>query len=391
MIRLLEARDGAWQSLLPPGREPGAWHAALTQEIAAHLSPAHAAVLGHPVRVANGMAWEADGQSRTRYADLPAQSRAALDHALGAILSDIRRLAESGVAPAVREAWPALREVPDLGHVFAVDGRPVLAAWGHASTGSPGRLGRFDDGIAWRAAPKPRWGLYGGLLGGLAAVALAAGLLLPLAHRWLVDAPPACTIVPAQLEAMRGQAEAENRGAELRTLLATLTEEIGRKQLLCPIAMLPQPAAPPAAPPAPPPAPPPPRADLPQERWNRQDLTMLDGCWDLTTNLFITSPDRNRRTNVRTLRLCFDGRGRGTQSAVLEDNRRCSGPLAASFGPEQTLVVDDEAPCRGPELSVGRSGRVCRRIGDTEAVCTGHGIDSPGMSYEGRFRRSATQ
>ncbi len=118
---------------------------------------------------------------------------------------------------------------------------------------------------------------------------------------------------------------------------------------------------------------------------------MLSGCWDLTTNLFITSPDRVRRTNVRTLRLCFDGRGHGAQSAVLEDNRRCTGPLSARFGPEETLVVDDEAPCRGPDLSVGRSGRMCRRIGDTEAVCTGHGLDGSNMTYEGRFRRSASQ
>ena len=150
MIRLLEARTGTLRPLLPPGRNLGAWHAALVAELA-RLSPAHAAILAQPVPTPGGTAWETPGQGRIAYADLSAENRRALDQALGAILSDIRRLAESGTAPSVREAWPALREVPDMGHVFAVDGRPVLAAWGHASTGAPGRLARLDDGIAWAA------------------------------------------------------------------------------------------------------------------------------------------------------------------------------------------------------------------------------------------------
>ena len=125
MIRLLDAVP--LRSVLPNGRDPAAWHTALTSEIAQHLSPAHAAVLAKPEQTESGWAWTTNGAARTRYADLPGQSRRALDAALGAILSDIRRLAESGVAPVVRQAWPVLREIPDMGHVFAVDGRPVLA------------------------------------------------------------------------------------------------------------------------------------------------------------------------------------------------------------------------------------------------------------------------
>lgn len=104
MIRLSETATGTLRCLLPPGRDAASWHAALVGEIAHHLSPAHAVLLARPEPVAGGLAWFAEGVTRTRYAELPADGRRALDTALGTVLSDIRRLAESGAASAVREA-----------------------------------------------------------------------------------------------------------------------------------------------------------------------------------------------------------------------------------------------------------------------------------------------
>lgn len=384
MTILLETPAGALRPLLPAGRDLLAWHGALADEISRHLSPAHAAVLARPVPTPAGMAWDAPGRS-VRYGDLPAAGRRALDAALGAVLSDIRRLAESGAAPAVQDAWPALREVPDMGHVFAVDGRPVLAAWGHASTGAPGRLARLDDGVRWRAKPRPPWGVYGGALAVLALAALGAGLLLPRAAAWVVPAPTACAIVPGQLEAMNGQMREENRTAELRTLLAALTEEVGRRQLQCPVRVLP-PAAPPVAPPAPPPAPP--RADLPQDRWDRRDLAMFEGCWNLYTSMSLFNEDRTRRSAVTTWRMCFDRGGQGTQTVAAEDGRGCTGPITAQFD-GNAFKVTEPTNCRGPNLVLTRSERVCTRLTDTEADCVGRNLqgDRAGTPYSGRFRR----
>lgn len=382
MIRLAEeAAPGDLRSLLPPGRDLPAWHAALSEEIARHLSPAHALLLARPERGNGGTAWVAEGLARSRYADLPAEGRRALDAAAGAVLSDIRRLAESGAAPAVREAWPALRDIPDMGHLFAVDGRPVLAAWGHAGgAGASGRLARLDDGVPWRAVPRRPWGRYGAALGVLAALALAAGLLLPWASPWLVDPPAACAIVPGQLDAMRGQMELESRGQELRTLLATLTEEVGRRQLQCPI-----PAAPPPAPPTPNQ---PPRADLPQDRWDRRDLAMFEGCWSLYTAVTVFDDSLTQASKVRAWRQCFDNHGSGRQTIVLEDGRQCEGPLAASFGQDGILHVTEPNACHG-SLHLKRSERLCRRLGDTEAECNGRNIEGSrsGRAYVGRFRR----
>ncbi len=378
MIRLAEAAVGTLRSLLPPDRTAATWHAALAGEIAQHLSPAHALVLARPEPVDGGTAWLAEGAARGRYAELPNDGRRTLDAALGAILSDIRRLAESGAAPAVRAAWPGMREIPDMGHVFAVDGRPVLAAWGHAGGGAAGRLGRLDDGVPWRAKPRVPWGHYGATLGVLAGLALAAGLLLPLASDWLVDKPAACTIEPGQLDALHGQMELDSRGQQLRTLLATLTEEVGRAQLLCPIAVLPAVLAPVL----------PPRADLPQDRWDRRDLTMLEGCWGLYTTVIVHNEDGTLLSKMRAWRQCFDGHGNGKQTIVLEDGRHCEGALAAVFDQNGALRVTEPSACQGT-LHLSRSERLCRRLGDAEAECSGRTVEGglSGHSYAGRFRR----
>jgi len=394
MIRLVEDASGTLRSLLPPGRlrssapsglrssapneDAASWHAALAAEIAHHLSPAHAAMLARPEPTAGGMAWLAEGTARSRYADLPAAGRRALDAAAGAILSDIRRLAESGAAPIVREAWPALVEIPDMGHLFAVDGRPVLAAWGHAGAGASGRLAQLDDGVPWRAAPRVPCGRYGAALGALAGLALALGLLLPMASRWFVEQPAACAIVPGQLDALRGQMELDGRGQELRTLLATLTEEVGRAQLLCPVAVAPLPA------PVPLPAPPPPRADLPHNQWDRQDLTMLAGCWHLSTAIQ-TRNNRGVGSPIKTWRMCFDGTGRGNQEVALQDGRHCSGPLDAAFDGAGLLRVTHTQECSGPSLSMTQATLQCRRLSDAEAQCDGRNPDA--TTFAGTFKR----
>ena len=156
MIQLME-NDAALRSVLPADRDAVSWHAALVGEIGTHLSAAHAQLLARPERSPAGMVWLADGSTSTRYGELPEAARRQLDLALGATLSDIRRLAESGLAPAVRAAWPALRSIPNMSHVFAVDGRPVLAGWGHVSgvdtASAEARLARLDDGICLATRP----------------------------------------------------------------------------------------------------------------------------------------------------------------------------------------------------------------------------------------------
>lgn len=253
MIALPPPRETA-RCVLPPGRDVAGWYDALRAEIAAHLTPAHAAVLARPVPGEHGPGWAADGARARRLADLPPEDREAVLRHLSSVLSDIRRLAESGAAPLVRQVWPALREVPDAGCVHAVDGRPVLVAWGHAGA-RPGVLARRDDGVAWRAPPRRPWAVWAVAAAAMLALGVLAGVLAPRLAGGLMPAAVACAAPPGQLALLRDQAAEEARGNELRARLAQLAEELGRRQLQCP---LPAPAvAAPASPPAPVPTPPP--------------------------------------------------------------------------------------------------------------------------------------
>jgi hypothetical protein len=378
MLDLVETRDGTLPLRLPEGRDPVTWHAALTAEIAALLSPAHAALLAEPVRTETGLAWRAAGEDQHAFADLAVADRRALTTTIGAILSDIRRLGESGRAPNVAAAWPALREVPDWKYVFAVDGCPVLAAWGHGGAeGSAGLLARLDDGVPWRPPARLPWSVYAASLAAVALLALAVGLLLP-AFGGLLPGPPACMAAPGQLDLLAAQNHTADRGNELRQLLAVLDDEIGRRQLQCPIRNAARPAVPP------------PRADLPQENWNRHDLTMLEGCWRNITNLVTQDSRTHQIQQVDQWRLCFDRSGSGHQTITWTDGITCQGPMRATFSNDSHLVLTDTARCSAASrrfLYVGRFE--CERISDSEATCIRTDTEGPGAGNRqgGRFMR----
>jgi hypothetical protein len=147
-----------------------------------------------------------------------------------------------------------------------VDGRPVLAPWGFVGAAAPGPLGllaRFDDGRPWGPPPRRPWGVWAATLAALAAVALLAGLLVPLVIWRLISPPePACIVDPRQVDVLARLTEAEARGRDLATERARLIAEIGRRRLDCAL-----PVAPPPEPPPPPPQPdpPPPQPDPPPE------------------------------------------------------------------------------------------------------------------------------
>jgi hypothetical protein len=264
MIALAATRPQDLRPLLPipPDRA-----FALLQAEAGRLSPAHAALFAQPVAQEGGIAWSAPGARMARYADIDAASRAALTAEAGRILSDLRREAErqaaGGGGPLVG-LWPALAEIPSFDLVFAVDGRPVLAGWGHVGAAAPGPLGllaRFDDGRHWQKPPRRPWGVWIATLAALALLALLAGLLGPLlAWRFLTPPQAQCVAAPGDLEALARLVEAERGERDLRTELARLEEELGRRRLACPLPRAPEPP-PPRPPEPPPPAPEPPRED----------------------------------------------------------------------------------------------------------------------------------
>lgn len=361
-LDLIETSDAALRPLLPQPGDPASWHAAMTAEIVQHLTPAHAALLAAPVRGAAGWAWRAAGEEKRGFTDFAAADRRALTNSIGVILSDIRRLGESGRAPAVAACWPALREVPDWRYVFAVDGRPVLAAWGHGSAdGSGGLLARLDDDVAWRAPPRLAWPVYAATLGAVALLALAVGLLLPVLGGALLPGPPACVAAPGQLDLLGAQNAATARGNELKQLLAVLDDDIGRRQLQCPIRTVP----------------PPPHVDLPQDRWNQRDLSMLQGCWHNTTDLHLEDVVTAEPWPIREWRMCYDRAGAGRQTIFWRDGRSCTGRTRAAFDNDGHVTLTDVERCTGSGRDVRTGVFVCERISDSEAKCTRTPTEGP--------------
>ncbi len=376
MIDLGETADGSVQYRLPPGRDLPGWHRAVVAEIAAHLGAAHAAVFAVPVRGERGWRWQAPGRSAREIATFEAGDRRALTAALSAILSDVRRLAESGLAPAVRAAWPALGEVPDWNNVLAVDGRPVLTAWGHlGADGRPGPLAALDDGRLWIAPPGTPWRVFGWTLAALAAFALLAGIVLALLWPRLFGAS-ACVLAPGQADLLAEQNRAIDEGTQLRNLRAALDDQLARRRLMCPL--------PHAAPPAPSP-----RADLPQDSWEHHDLAMLDGCWHSTTQMVLKDEATGRRKRVAEWLLCFNRQGRGTQTVRIDDGEVFKGPQRASFSDDGQLTLADTDRAVSAQGRLRRGRFECRRVSDKEAVCERTDVEGPaaGARQSGRFSR----
>uniref|UniRef100_UPI003B01F73E hypothetical protein n=1 Tax=Neoroseomonas rubea TaxID=2748666 RepID=UPI003B01F73E len=256
MMPLAQTRAQDLRWLLPVS--PAEAFSALQAE-AGRLSPVHAALFAAPSLDPSGIAWGAPGSRMARYADLDAASRGALTAEAGRILSDLRRETERQAAEgggALARLWPAIAEIPSFDLVFAVDGRPVIAGWGHVGAAAPGPLGllaRFDDGVPWQPAPRPPWGVWIASLAALALVALLAGLLAPLlAWRFLEPPQSQCIAAPGGIAALDRLVEAERGERDLRTELARLEEELGRRRLACPLPRAPEPPPPPPRLPGPP-------------------------------------------------------------------------------------------------------------------------------------------
>ncbi|MBB2206427.1 hypothetical protein [Gluconacetobacter takamatsuzukensis] len=125
----------------------------LLAEIAARLSPAHAAIFASPVPSEDGgTEWHADGEVMIPADRLDEGTLERLYCHAASVLSDIRQVArtEGGV---IRVGFEALQSIPMRGGLFAVDGRPVIAGWGQPGCGVPAWVNACDDGVA-RALPR---------------------------------------------------------------------------------------------------------------------------------------------------------------------------------------------------------------------------------------------
>jgi hypothetical protein len=212
----------------------------------------------------------------------------------------------------------------------------------------------------------------------------ACAVSLAVAKAWSF-----CPAEPPPLSAEAGHAH------ELRRQVAALEVELAEKARQC--ASIPKPPPPPmelpkadgtprvqqtsALKPPPPPPPPKPKGDLDADRWNRKDISLLEGCWRLGHN---ASASRYDQTTGQTIeanctqfagQLCFDRSGGGSRGMAMTcpsgNNFQCQASLSARFADDGTIAVNQ------PLAPLGCNGNIrwdphvltCRRADENTALC----------------------
>lgn len=389
MLRLAELSKARLRWTGPAGLAPAAALARLRPLLAA-LGPHHAALLATPAEGAEAIAWDAPGNAQRGLPGLNRHDRAVFAASLTLLLSDIRRAAETARAEGDADRAALLdlaRMVPTQDTVFAVDGVPVLAAWGFAAADGPvvSALARFDDATGAAPVARDRTAMW------LAAAALvafgAAALFAAPVLRGMLEPPlPACQVNTEELAALRDLDLLREQGRALAGEREAWRLSRGRQQQDCPLPQAPPqrqpepppPEPPPAPTPAPPPRPtppppapppPPPRTDLPAERWNRGDLALLEGCWNLASDYRTRDVRTGRVNTVRAWRVCFDRAGQGRQTLTFDNGAVCEGPARGSFE-GRNLLIDDvsDLQCDDQSYIYRRISR-CERANDSRAEC----------------------
>ncbi len=85
------------------------------------------------------------------------------------------------------------------------------------------------------------------------------------------------------------------------------------------------------------------------EKWAARDISLLEGCWTLVTDLEVTLMSTQESRPVESLVWCFDDAGVGHERREILGGDVCTGDIRASFNQAGNLDVWNPAdlPCTG--------------------------------------------
>ena len=109
--------------------------------------------------------------------------------------------------------------------------------------------------------------------------------------------------------------------------------------------------------------------EIPEEEWEEQDVSFLEGCWNLITDYRITRTDTGEVFDTDAWEMCFDGTGTGNQSLTFGD-LSCEGGVRAQFSPDGALTLIDRGniPCDNGS-AIDQRIMECERLDDGTAQC----------------------
>ena len=85
--------------------------------------------------------------------------------------------------------------------------------------------------------------------------------------------------------------------------------------------------------PPPPPPPPPPEtpSGLAPDAFDENDISVMEGCWELSSNYDVRDIRTNRITRFRYWQICFDENGNGREVMRATNGTRCEGRLSGTL------------------------------------------------------------
>jgi len=165
-------------------------------------------------------------------------------------------------------------------------------------------------------------------------------------------------------------AGAQNDGKSLGLQLAALQDEVRKKTEQC-------------------------RPPLAAERWNKKDIGLLKGCWQLGRDAAVAHHFANgptERATAKAGQICFGDDGTGSHEQTMVDSKgtwHCKAPITARFADDGTLEASQpKGACDGTPPAVWDALRLnCRRVNDPTAICRGADSDGRGR-VDLEFRRA---
>lgn len=165
------------------------------------------------------------------------------------------------------------------------------------------------------------------------------------------------------------------QSADLRARIQRLEANLSRVQCAA--------DPPPLPPPPPPPEPPKPRtpSGLAPDAFDQRDISVMEGCWQLSSNYAVREINTGEITQFRNWRICFDANGRGTQVMRSTNGVRCEGRISGRIPGNGQLTMREPGNLRCDNgSSIFRRDITCRLDNAGNAQCDTYQPETNGRS-----------
>lgn len=376
-------------------------------KLALQVSPQHAALFAKPNDVKDQIYWETEGKKAVPFHSLPEVQQQETIRVIQSILVDIASIARLHPKEQWSRNFAFYSCIPSLDYVYVVDGRPVLTGWGYVGVNGFYDLLKNKTIQIKQQAQRLFWLRFPWIT---ALFALFIGVLISLLWNIAQHTDNACYLEKEMQSVVKEQEQNQallKKRDDLQNSIQTYKKQC-QLPVINPLAPLdvpeivPLPQEPPT--PALPPVseagklpntnnipkqklPPKPekKEDLPKDSWNKKDISMLNGCWRLTTPMNLQNLITNQPIPIQSWSVCFDKSGNGYQTITTKANKTCKGPVKAYFRGSE-IIMTHPARCSG-DFPVMQGTNVCRYENDREAQCVYTDNQHTVKPRQGLFKR----